>query len=109
MKKHIQFNISTVERGITASTTQVQGKAVLTHEINEIATCANTNDSITLCPASPGLRMTVANNGAEVLQVFPSSGDNFVGSAANASTTINAGYAKQFISYNGTSWIVFSN
>jgi len=109
MKQHNLFNISTVERAITASTDQTQGLAVLTHEINEIATCANTNDSVTLCPCAAGLKMIVANNGAEVLQVFPSSGDNFVGSATNASTTINAGYAKQFISYDETSWIVFGN
>ena len=109
MKKRLNLTQFTYEAKIIASTVQTQGKAMITHDINEIGTCATTNDVITLMPCVAGLRVTVANNGAEVLQVFPASGDNFVGSAANASTTINAGYAKQFISYNGSSWIVFSN
>ena len=109
MKKRLNLTEYHYEARIVASTTQTQGESRITHDINEISVCANANDAITMMPCVAGLKVIVANNGAEVLQVFPALGDNFVGSAANASTTINAGYAKQFISYNSHSWIVFSN
>lgn len=109
MKKTLNLTTFSVERGITASTTQTQGYGGLTHDINEIAVCANSNDVVTMMRAIPGLKIVVANNGSQTLQVFPASGDNFVGSSANASTTINAGSAKHFISYSNASWIVFSN
>ena len=108
MKKHNLFNISTVERAITASTDQTQGLAVLTHEINEIATCANTSDVVTLPPCSPGMRVMVINSGAETLQIYPSSGDD-LGGGANASTTLATTKSAEFIGYNNTNWIKFAN
>src|SRR5574343_591580 len=38
------------DAGITASTTQTQGQRPLTANINEIATCANANDTVTAPP-----------------------------------------------------------
>lgn len=93
-----------VTTGITASTTQSQGQGALTSSVNEISTCANDNDTVTL-PSSTALsdNVLVINNGANTLQVFPASGDN-LGNGVNASTTIAAGSLKRFVSYDATNW-----
>jgi hypothetical protein len=89
--------------GITASTTQTQGNGALTRDINEISTCANLNDTVTLPAAQAGRYCLVINNGAQTLQVFPASGDN-LGAGLNLSTTIVAGSRKMFIAFDTTNW-----
>lgn len=108
MKKRLNLTIHSVERGITASTTQTQGKQVLTHDINEIATCGTTNDVVTLPDAIPGLQMTVINNGAQTLQIYPASGDD-LGGGTNASTTLATTKSAMFISYSAHKWVKFTN
>lgn len=88
---------------ITASTTQTQGHGALIGEINEVATCANANDTVTLPGANFGRHCLVINHGAQTLQVFPESGDN-LGAGLNTSTTIAAGSRKLFVSYNTVNW-----
>lgn len=108
MKKRLNLTIYSVERGITASTTQTQGKQILTHDINEIATCATTNDTVTLTSAIPGLQMTVINDGVEILQIFPASGDD-LSAGTNLSTTLATGKSAVFVSYSAHKWVKFSN
>ncbi len=88
---------------ITASITQTQGQQALTTDINEISTCANANDTVTLPAALAGRSCLVINNGAQTLQVFPASGDN-LGAGLNTSTTIVAGSRKLFVAFNSTDW-----
>lgn len=94
---------------ITASVTQTQGQQPLTKEINQISVCANSNDTVTLPAATAGERITVVNNGANTLRIYPASGDAIDGLAVNAPTTIAAGISAVYHSYNGTTWISFSN
>jgi hypothetical protein len=94
-----------VTAGITAGTTQTQGQGALTSDINEVSVCANANDVVTLPSAVAGYRVTVANNGAQVLQVFPASGDQFLGGAVDASTTVNAAAIKSWVAVTATLWI----
>lgn len=89
--------------GIVASIVQLQGSQPLTSEINQIATCANVNDTVTLPSAVAGLRCVVINSGAQTLQVFPALGDN-LGAGVNNSTTIVAGAFKEFVAYDSTNW-----
>lgn len=90
--------------GITASTTQTQGQGALTGEVNEISTCANVNDTVTLPVATvAGKLCVVMNHGAQTLKVFPASGGD-LGAGLNTSTTIVAGSRKMFISYSATKW-----
>lgn len=89
--------------GITASTTQSQGQGALTTDINEIATCVNTSDTVTLPSAIAGRSCLVINNGAETLQVFPASGDN-LGAGVNTATTITTGSRKWFVAFDATNW-----
>jgi hypothetical protein len=93
----------TVNTGLTASTTQTQGQAALTTDINEVATVANADDVVTLPAALPGRYCLVINNGANQLQVYPASGDD-LGAGVNSSTTIATSSNKLFVAYDTTNW-----
>lgn len=92
-----------VSAALTASTTQTQGQGALTKDINEVSTCANANDTVTLPSALAGRHCLVINNGAQTLQVFPASGDD-LGAGVDTSTTITSGSRKLFIAYDATNW-----
>jgi hypothetical protein len=95
--------INSVETSITASTTQAQGQQPLTKDINEVATVGNANDVVTLQTAIAGLEIFIINNGANVLQIFPASGDD-LGAGVNTSTTLAAGSNVTFVSFDATNW-----
>ena len=94
----------TVKSGITASTTQSQGQQPLTQDVNEISVVANANDTVTLPSATAYSRtITIINNGANTMQIFPASGDN-LGAGVDTATTLAAGSNVQFVNYNVTNW-----
>lgn len=99
------FNQASVTTGIVASTNQTQGQGALTREINVVATCANANDTVTLPAAVAGRTCVVINNGAQVLQIFPASGDN-LGAGVDTATTLAAGSNRRFVAYDSTNWEV---
>lgn len=88
---------------ITASVTQTQGQGALTAEINEVATVANLDDTVTLPSAVAGVRCVIVNNGANILQVFPASGDN-LGAGVNTAGRIGIGQAVAFHAIDTTNW-----
>lgn len=90
--------------GITASTTQSQGQAPLTTEINEVSDVANANDVVTLKTASAGIKQTIINNGANTLQIYPASGDD-LGAGVNTSTTLASGSNVTYLAYDTTNWV----
>ena len=92
--------------GITAGTTQTQGGATaLIGDINEVSTCANVGDGVKLPTAVPGLRITVINNGANALAIYPATGDN---AGAGVNTKIGTNLATTdmitFEAYDDTNW-----
>lgn len=89
--------------GLTASTTQTQGQGALTAEINEVATCVNPNDTVTLPAAAAGYCVVVINNGASTLQIFPASGDN-LGAGVDTAATLASGSNRRYCAYDGTNW-----
>jgi hypothetical protein len=89
--------------GITASVTQSQGQQPLTNSINEIATCANANDVVTMPAAAAGRRVVLINNGAQTLQIFPASGDD-LGAGVDTSVTLASGSNVEFVAYDATNW-----
>jgi len=89
--------------GITASTTQTQGQQPLTTEINEVSTVANDQDTVTLPAAAIGRRCVVFNNGANILRIFPASGDD-CGAGANTQITLAAGDMIVLHAYDATNW-----
>ena len=92
-----------VESGITASTTQSQGEQPLTKDINEISTVANTDDVVTLAAAAIGRYQLVINNGANQLQIFPSTGVD-LGAGTNTSTTLAAGSSALFVAWDASNY-----
>ncbi len=89
---------------ITASTTQTQGQQALVKDVNEVSTVANANDVVTM-PTAPTFSRTVTiiNNGANVLQIFPATGDD-LGAGVNTSVTLAAGNNVRYTNYNNTNW-----
>lgn len=89
--------------GITASVTQTQGNGALISAYSEISTVANVNDTVTLPSAKEGSTITIINNGANTLQIFPASGDN-LGAGLNTATTIAITEMVVFKAYDTTNW-----
>ncbi len=98
------FDVSATA-GITASVTQTQGQQPLTSSVNEVSVVANANDTVTLPEGAAGRDVTVINNGANDLQVFPASGDD-LGGGIDASTVIMPGEFTEFVAHDGTTWHV---
>ncbi len=82
-----------------------QGSATqLTSGFNNITTVATAADSVKLPAAVAGASVTVKNNGAANLAVFPATGDTIDGGSANASITLLPGVEKTFVAMNTTNW-----
>jgi hypothetical protein len=96
--------IFSVTSGITADTGSAQGNGVLTSSINQIATCANAGDAVTLPSAKPGKVLWVANDGANASDVFPASGDNIDEAGANTALSVAVNAEVQFICTSSGHW-----
>lgn len=94
--------------GLTASVTQTQGNGQLTSSYNEVDTVANPNDTVTAPPVRVGRRLYVLNNGANDLQLFPSSGDD-IGAGVDASIVIEPGAIGIFLGLDSVNWSVLYN
>ena len=105
--EHFGLVADTASAGITASVTQTQGQQPLTARFNQISTVGNANDVVTLAslPASGSISQTVANDGANTLQIFPASGDD-LGAGVDTSITLAPGGIFTFRSFNATTWKV---
>ena len=91
---------------VTASTNQSQGQQQLSANTWYKINTGNANDVCTM-PSSPssGDWVWVDNRGGgETLQLYPDTGDNFYGLAANASTTVADGVNLLWI-YDGSEWV----
>ncbi len=103
-----EVNIDTVTSGITASTTRSQGNGALVSGVNEISTVANPSDTVTLPTAVGGRRITIINNGANTLQIFPANGDN-LGAGVDASVELEPNESIDYVAYDATNWHVESS
>ena len=88
---------------ITASTTQTQGNGALTAQINEISVVANLNDTVTLPAAIKGVEITIINQGANTLQIFPASGHD-LGLGTDNPTTLESNKSIEYIAYDDDNW-----
>lgn len=93
-----------MQYGITANVGSDQSSGEpLYPGMNEIATCANAGDSVTMPAARKGLTVRVINNGAQSCDVFPASGDN-LGAGADTAVALAAGANIGYFAYDGTNW-----
>ena len=95
--------------GITAHVGSSQGDGPLTSSINEISVCANANDAVTLPAAvvNQSYIVTIINNGAQVCDVFPASGDD-CGGGADTAVALAAGANITYRNYNATTWVAIT-
>ena len=81
-----------------------QGSATaLTTDINQISTSAAPGDSVALPTAVAGYQVTIVNNGANAVDVFPASSDD-LGAGANTAASLAAAANITYTSFNGTNW-----
>ena len=82
-----------------------QGSATqLTSGYTNVTTVATAGDSVKLPTAAAGLSVTVKNNGATNLAVFPFTGDSINGGSVNASITLIPGDEKTFLAMDAINW-----
>ena len=90
--------------GIIASITQTQaGGTALTASMNFVETVANVNDAVTLPSVSNGASVSIINDGANTLQIFPFLGDD-LGNGTNLSTHLETHEEITFWGKDSTTW-----
>lgn len=77
------------ETGITAHAGGGQGSAyALTKKCSYVTVVASANDSLVMPAAKVGMEMFVGNAGANTLYLYPAVGEQILGRAVNANTTV---------------------
>lgn len=100
----------TVTNSITAYAGGGQANATsLTTQINRITTCATAGDSVKLPLATAGKKVTVYNDGATALDIYPQSGENIDPLADNVALRISAGGKASFECAVATTWKYIAN
>ena len=100
------FNIHSMTTGITATNPGAQGDNVLTTSYNHVTTVGTADDAVTLPTAVAGLEVNALNDGANQLEVWPSSGDD-CGSGADTACVIPAGSAVTYVAIDATTWKIW--
>lgn len=78
-----------VKPNLTAATTQTQAKGTaLAYGLNALKSVANANDAVTMPQAKAGTMVILANNGGNITQLFPHSGDAINDAAKDAAVTV---------------------
>ena len=103
--KTLTLSKKSVTASITAVNPGAQGDGALTTDINEISVCGTQDDAVTLPTAVAGLEITVINNGAQRLEIFPASADHIDAGAVNVAVTLAAAANATFVAYDATHWI----
>lgn len=97
--------IKTVENEITASVVQAQGQQPITKDINNITVVGNAGDVVTLPPATTGMSITVYNNGANSMDVFPATDDAIDALAVNTAQALANGNKQIYNALTNALWL----
>jgi hypothetical protein len=95
--------------GLTADVGSSQGDGLISKEFNQYSTVGNVGDAATLpvlneegyslFPRYPYIHIIVRNDGANAMDVFPSSGGTINGGAADAAVSVASGTVEHFYGY----------
>jgi len=96
--------INGLQNNLTASSGSAQGGTPLTRSVNRVTTVGTTGDSVTLPDAEAGLTVTIFNDGANSLDIFPYTNDNINGGGVNVAEALAAGSKVTFIAYDSANW-----
>jgi hypothetical protein len=97
------FHIRSVTTGIAAAGTAQGNATALTTEINMISTVSS-GQGVRLPTAVAGMVIIITNLSANSLLVYPHTGGDINGAAANVAYTQTAGSTLQFMTPNTTDW-----
>src|SRR4029077_5711506 len=91
---------------LTATPGGTQGNSILiTTPISRFSTVATLNDSATLPPGLRGMEITIINDGAQSMKVFPALGEQINNAAANTGfTPLAAGTPVLFFCTSNGQW-----
>jgi hypothetical protein len=93
--------------GLTANAGGGQGSATqLNAGMNVVATVATTGDSVKLPTAEQGVEVLVANDGANAMDVFPSSSDEIDNAGVNAAVSVGANKSALFRAVSASQWFM---
>jgi len=100
------ISVYTAASTITAYAGGGQANATqLNSEYNKVTVVGTNGDSVKLRAAIKGLRMVVVNaDAAQNMDVYPQTGDNFEGLAANTAKSIPFGEQKEFFCFADAEW-----
>lgn len=91
--------------GITAFAGGGQGSATqLTKEVNRVTTVATAGDSVKLPTAVAGMQVTVINDGASSMDVFPASGAAIDSEPTNSADAVAVGKVVTYYAISATLW-----
>jgi len=93
--------------GISASTTQTQGEKPVKSSLVRVTVVANDDDVITLREPQLGMDQVIMNRGANVLQIFPASGDD-LSFGTDTSMTLQPGGTVWFGGIDADTWHIMS-
>lgn len=75
---------------------------------SQVITVATKNDSVKLPNALPGAFASVQNDGANLVAIYPSSGEKFYGNGVDDAASANPGDRKSFVCVNSGVWLYAS-
>ena len=94
---------TSIEVGITATGSNQAGAYVLTKQINKVSTAA-ASTGVLLPTGTVGMRVTIANAGANTLSVYPAGTGTINGGSAGAAVTLASGSTKDYICTAANVW-----
>jgi hypothetical protein len=97
------YYIHSTSTGLTATGTVQANALALTTEINEVSTTAS-GTGVALPTAVAGMRITIINNGVNLLAVYPASGAQINSLGTNVGFGMNATVRLDFVSTSSTQW-----
>lgn len=100
-----ESSVSTGLTGVTAYAGGGQASATaLTADVNFVTTCATHGDSVKLPTASLGKVVTVRNDGAKSVAIFPQTGGSIASCGTNAARYLPKGCSLTFYGQSSTAW-----
>lgn len=96
--------INGLQNNLTADTGSAQGGTPLTRSVNRVTGVATIGDSVTLPSAIAGLTVTIFNDGANSLDVFPATSDNINGGGVDVAEALAAGSKVTYVAYDSDNW-----
>jgi len=97
---------SSTSAAVTAGT-NAQGQGALTNDNNVVTTAANNPSGVTLPTATVGRRVTIANRGANPINVYPATGAAIDALGANTALQIPVNGKVMFSASSTTQWYSF--